>query len=291
MRVQDKVVVVTGGANGIGRALCRRFAAEGAKAVVVADIEHEAARTVAAEIGGWDINANVASESDIQMLVDEVLKRYGQIDLFCSNAGIGVEGDCCTPDRDWLRSWEVNVMGHVYAARAVLPGMLARRKAICCTPFRPPDCSPCSARRLTPSPNTPRSGWPNGSASPTAIKGSRSPRCAPWACRTRMLERAEFGGGTFLLDDAISPDEVAEAVIQGLDAERFLIAPHPKVLEHFRRKADDYDRWLAGMRRLQASMIPLKTQRSRSHSTPTGALRLTDPHVSYLETSCAKKSL
>ena len=83
---------------------------------------------VAAEIGGWDIIANVSSESDVQMLVDEVLKRYGQIDLFCSNAGMGVEGDCCTPDRDWLRSWEVNVMGHVYAARAVLPGMLARHE-------------------------------------------------------------------------------------------------------------------------------------------------------------------
>jgi NAD(P)-dependent dehydrogenase (short-subunit alcohol dehydrogenase family) len=83
---------------------------------------------VAAEIGGWDVNANVSSESDIQMLVDEVLRRYGQIDLFCSNAGVGVDGDCCAPDRDWLRSWEVNVMGHVYAARAVLPGMLARHE-------------------------------------------------------------------------------------------------------------------------------------------------------------------
>src|ERR1700722_2941494 len=127
MKVHDKVVVVTGGANGIGRALCRRFAAEGARAVVVADIEQEAARRVAVEIGGWDINVNVSSESDVQMLVDEVLKRYGKVDLFCSNAGVGVEGDCCSPDRDWGRSWEVNVMGHVYAARAVIPGMLARR--------------------------------------------------------------------------------------------------------------------------------------------------------------------
>jgi hypothetical protein len=78
--------------------------------------------------------------------------------------------------------------------------------------------------------------------------------------KTRMLERAEFGGGTFLLDDAVLPDDVAEAVIQGLAAEKFLIVPHPKVLEHVRRKADDYDRWLAGMRRLQANMIPLKAQ-------------------------------
>ena len=90
MRVQDKVVVVTGGGNGIGRALCRRFAAEGAGAVIVADIEHEAARKVAAEICGWNLTIDVASESDIQMLVDEVLKKYGHIDLFCSNAGVGV---------------------------------------------------------------------------------------------------------------------------------------------------------------------------------------------------------
>src|ERR1700722_7247961 len=100
MRVEGKIVVVTGGAHGIGRALCRRFAAEGAKAVVVADIEHEAARSCGAKIGGWNISADVSSESDIQALVDEVLKTHGQIDLFCSNAGVGVEGDCFAPDRD-----------------------------------------------------------------------------------------------------------------------------------------------------------------------------------------------
>src|SRR6202165_4013315 len=113
MKLQNKVAVVTGGGNGIGRALCRRFAAEGAKAVVVADIEIDAARTVAAEIGGYEYSVDVASESDIQLLVDDVLKKHGQIDLFCSNAGIGVEGDLCVPDREWLRIWNINVMAHV----------------------------------------------------------------------------------------------------------------------------------------------------------------------------------
>jgi NAD(P)-dependent dehydrogenase (short-subunit alcohol dehydrogenase family) len=260
MNARDKVVVVTGGANGIGRALCRRFAAEGAKAVVVADIEHEAARKIAAEIGGWDINANVSSESDIQMLVDEVLKRYGQIDLFCSNAGVGVEGDCCTPDRDWLRSWEVNVMGHVYASRAVLPGMLARRDGYLLHTVS-------AAGLLTMLGSAPYAVTKHaalGLAEWLSItygdQGIKVSALCPMGVRTRMLERAEFGGGTFLLDDAIEPDEVAEAVIQGLAAERFLIVPHPKVVEHFRRKADDYDRWLAGMRRLQVNMIPLKAQ-------------------------------
>ncbi len=260
MRVQDKIVVVTGGANGIGRALCRRFAAERAAAVVVADIEHDAAHAVASDIGGWDIPANVGSESDIQMLVDEVLRKFGRIDLFCSNAGVGVEGDSCAPDRDWLRSWEVNVMGHVYAARAVLPGMLARRAGYLLQTVS-------AAGLLTMLGSAPYAvtkhaaialaEWLSITYGDQGIKVSA---LCPMGVRTRMLERAEFGGGTFLLDDALNPDEVAEAVIQGLDAEQFLIAPHPKVREYFRRKADDYDRWLTGMRRLQESMVPLKAQ-------------------------------
>jgi NAD(P)-dependent dehydrogenase (short-subunit alcohol dehydrogenase family) len=260
MRVQNKVVVVTGGANGIGRALCRRFAAEGARTIVVADIEHEAARALAAEIGGLAMDADVSSESDIQMVVDEVLKRYGQIDLFCSNAGVGVEGDCCAPDRDWLRSWEINVMGHVYASRAVLPGMLARRDGYLLQTVS-------AAGLLTMLGSAPYAvskhaalGLAEWLSITYGDQGIKVSALCPMGVKTRMLEGAEFGGGTFLLDDAISPDEVGDAVIHGLDTEQFLIAPHPKVREHFRRKADDYDRWLAGMRRLQANMIPLKTK-------------------------------
>ena len=260
MRVQNKVVVVTGGANGIGRALCRRFAAEGARTIVVADIEHEAARAVADEIGGLAMDADVSSESDIQMVVDEILKRYGQIDLFCSNAGIGVEGDCCAPDRDWLRSWEINVMGHVYASRAVLPGMLARRDGYLLQTVS-------AAGLLTMLGSAPYAvskhaalGLAEWLSITYGDQGIKVSALCPMGVKTRMLEGAEFGGGTFLLDDAISPEAVADAVIEGLDSEQFLIAPHPKVREHFRRKADDYDRWLAGMRRLKANMIPLKTK-------------------------------
>jgi NAD(P)-dependent dehydrogenase (short-subunit alcohol dehydrogenase family) len=260
MRVQDKIVVVTGGANGIGRALCRRFAAEGAKAVVVADIEHESAHEVAVEIGGWDLQTDVSSESDLQALVDEVLKRFGHIDLFCSNAGVGVEGDCCAPDRDWLRSWEVNVMSHVYAARAVLPAMLARHNGYLLQTVS-------AAGLLTMLGSAPYAvtkqaalalaEWLSITYGDQGIKVSA---LCPLGVKTRMLERAEFGGGTFLLDDAIEPEQVAEAVIEGLDAEQFLIAPHAKVREYFRRKADDYERWLSGMRRLEASMVPLKAR-------------------------------
>ena len=126
MRLANKVVVVTGGANGIGRALCRRFAAEGAKAVVVADLQASMAEQVAKEFGGIAVQTDVAQEADVVRLVERVTEKYGVIDLFCSNAGVGVSGGVNAPDGDWERSWHVNVMAHVYAARAVLPGMLAR---------------------------------------------------------------------------------------------------------------------------------------------------------------------
>ena len=203
---------------------------------------------------------NVASESDIQMLVDEVLKKYGHIDLFCSNAGVGVEGDCCAPDRDWLRSWEVNVLGHVYAARAVLPEMLARGEGYLLQTVS-------AAGLLTMLGSAPYSVTKHaalGLAEWLSItygdQGIKVSALCPLGVKTRMLEQADFGGGTFLLEDAIEPEEVAEAVIKGLDAEQFLITPHPKVLEYMRRKAADYDRWINGMRRLQASMTPLKAQ-------------------------------
>jgi len=258
MRVQDKVVIVTGGANGIGSALCKRFAAEGAKAVIVADIEGEAACEVARSIGGSEYCANVASESDIQLLVDTVLKKYGQIDLFCSNAGIGVEGDCCVPDRDWSRIWEINVMAHVYAARAVLPGMLARKEGYLLQTVS-------AAGLLTQLGSAPYAVTKHGALALAEWLeitygdcGIKVSALCPQGVKTRMLENAEFGGGAFLRETALEPDQVAEAVIQGLEAEQFLILPHPEVLEYFRRKAADYDRWIRGMRRLQANMQPLK---------------------------------
>jgi NAD(P)-dependent dehydrogenase (short-subunit alcohol dehydrogenase family) len=258
MRVQDKIVVVTGGGHGIGRAMARRFAAEGANAVVVADLDHESARSAAAEIGGWDFCTDVSSESDVQMLVDGVLKKFGKIDLFCSNAGVGVRGDYCAPDRDWLRSWEVNVMAHVYAARALLPGMLARGDGYLLQTVS-------AAALLTMLGSAPYAVTKHAALAfaewlsiTYGARGVKVSALCPMGVKTRMLERAEFGGGTFLLDDAIEPEQVAEAVIQGLDAETFLIAPHPKVHEYFRRKAADYDRWIAGMRRLQSEMTPLE---------------------------------
>src|SRR5215470_13900265 len=128
MQIQNRVVVVTGGANGIGRALCRAFASAGARAVVVADLDEQGAKQVAGEIKGTAIATNVGKESDVKRLVDQVTSQFGQIDIFCSNAGIGVQGGPDAPDADWQRSWDVNVMAHIYAARAVLPQMLDRKE-------------------------------------------------------------------------------------------------------------------------------------------------------------------
>src|ERR1700712_4006966 len=126
MKLTGKIVVVTGGGSGIGRALCRRFALEGAKAVVVADVNGATASQVAGEIGGTAVTCDVSREADVIRVVKDTIARHGGVDLFCSNAGIAVNGDEHTGDGEWERCWQVNVMAHVYAARAVVPHMLER---------------------------------------------------------------------------------------------------------------------------------------------------------------------
>src|SRR4029077_5222420 len=259
MRLANKVVVVTGGANGIGRALCRRFAAEGAKAVVVADLQASMAEQVAKEFGGIAGQTDVAQEADVVRLVERVTQKYGVIDLFCSNAGVGVSGGVNAPDGDWERSWQVNVMAHVYAARAVLPGMLARGEGYLLQTVS-------AAGLLTQLGSAPYSVTKHAAlafAEWLAIthgdQGIKVSALCPMGVRTDMLKRAEFGGGAFLLESAVEPEQVAEDIVKGLDEETFLILPHPEVAEFFARKATEYDRWLRGMRRLQANTQPLKT--------------------------------
>lgn len=259
MQLKDKVVVVTGGGNGIGRALCRRFAAEGARAVIVADIQAAAAEQVAKEIGGKAVAANVTREAEVVSLVGKVIKEFSVIDLFCSNAGVGVQGGVEAADQEWSRSWDVNVMAHVYAARAVLPHMLARREGYLLQTVS-------AAGLLTQLGSAPYAvtkhaalGLAEWIAVTHGDQGIKVSALCPQGVRTDMLKRAEFGGGAFLLEGALEPEQVAEEVVKGLAEERFLILPHPEVAEFFRRKATDYERWLRGMRRLQANTQILKT--------------------------------
>ncbi len=262
MELTGKIVVVTGGGNGIGRALCHAFAGAGAKAVIVADVNAEAGARVAREIGGLAVATNVAREGEVTRLVNQVIRNYGFIDLFCSNAGLGVDGGFEAPDAHWQRSWEVNVMGHVYAARAVLPAMLARGGGYLLHTVS-------AAGLLSQHGSAPYSvtkhaalafaEWISITYGDQGIKVSA---LCPMGVRTDMLFKAEFGGGSFLLDTAIEPEQVAQETLKGLAEGRFLILPHPDVAEFFRRKASDYDRWLRGMRRLQATTQPLKAKLS-----------------------------
>lgn len=253
--VTGKVVVVTGGGNGIGRALCRRFAAEGASAVVVADIDESNAAQVAAEIGGTAIGADVSREASVARIVEETIARHGGIDLFCSNAGVAVTGDEHSPDDEWARCWGINVMAHVYAARAVIPHMLARGRGYLLQTVSAAGLltHPQSATyAVTKHASLAFAEWLSMTYGGRGITVSA---LCPQGVRTDMLLRAEAEGRrrSFLLDSALEPEQVADEVVKGIVAERFLILPHPEVAEFVRRRADDHDRWLRGMRRLQAS--------------------------------------
>ena len=257
MQLAGKVAVVTGGANGIGRALCRRFAREGAK-VAVADLQLEAAKKVADEFGGMAIRTDVSQQRDIAELVAKVDEKFGAIDLFCSNAGVGTAGSFDAPDSDWERSWQVNLMAHVYAARAVLPAMLARGVGYLLQTVS-------AAGLLTQLGSAPYSvtkhaalGFAEWLAITYGDRGIKVSALCPMGVRTDMLRRAEFAGGAFLLDSAIEPEEVAEHVVKAVAEERFLILPHPEVAQYIQRKTSDYERWLRSMRRLQAETSILK---------------------------------
>jgi NAD(P)-dependent dehydrogenase (short-subunit alcohol dehydrogenase family) len=251
MEVREKVAIVTGGANGIGRALCRRFAAGGARGVVVADIDEQGATQVAAEIGGLPVAVDVSVEGDVVRLVELATARFGPVDLFCSNAGIGLNGGPEVSNSDWERIWQINVMAHVYAARAVLPDMLKRGQGYLLN-------TASAAGLLTQIGSAPYSVTKHAAvafaewlAVTYGDAGIRVSCLCPQGVRTNMLREAEESGSGFLIEGALDPEEVAEMVIGGLRLERFLILPHPEVAEYLRRKAGDYDRWLRGMRRLQ----------------------------------------
>ncbi len=254
MQLKDKVAVVTGGAQGIGRALCLRFAAEGARGVVVADCDAVGARQVAEEIGGLAVTVDVSQEADVQRLVGQSMAQFGPIDLFCSNAGIAVGGGVEAPDADWQKIWDVNLMAHVYAARAVLPAMVKRGEGYLLQ-------TASAAGLLTQVGSAPYSVTKHAAVALAewlaitygpAIKVS----ClCPQGVMTNMLLRPDAGPATeFLRAEALTPEQVAEAVVQGLAREKFLILPHEIVADYFLRKATDYDRWIRGMRRLQAAI-------------------------------------
>jgi NAD(P)-dependent dehydrogenase (short-subunit alcohol dehydrogenase family) len=259
MDIKDKIVVVTGGADGIGAGLCRAFARAGAAAVVVADRNGEGAAAVAREIGGEAVTLDVSDGEAVAAMVADVEARHGRIDLFCSNAGVG-DGDpdrnnaASSPDAVWQRAWGVNVMAHVYAARAVTPGMAARGGGYILNTVSAAGLLSQIGGAVYSTTKHAAIGFAESLAITHGDQGIKVSVLCPQGVDTAMLRQ---GGDNQPqnLDGVLTPDQVAESVIAGLAAESFLILPHPEVLTYMQRKAADYDRWLAGMRRLRAKIM------------------------------------
>jgi NAD(P)-dependent dehydrogenase (short-subunit alcohol dehydrogenase family) len=249
VELAGKVVVVTGGASGIGRALATRFANDGAKAVIVADRDSDGADAVARQIGGaaQPMACDVSAEDDVLRVIDDTEREHGPVDLFCSNAGIGTGGGPEATNDAWQRIWDINLMAHVYAARHLVPRMLDRGDGYLLN-------TASAAGLLTQIGSAPYAVTKHAAVAfaewlsiAYGDRGIKVSCLCPQGVRTPMLG----DGGALLGPTAIEPDECAEAVVQGLRAEEFLILPHAEVREYFRRKGDDYERWLRGMRRLQ----------------------------------------
>jgi NAD(P)-dependent dehydrogenase (short-subunit alcohol dehydrogenase family) len=262
MRVRDKVVVVTGGANGIGKALCERFAAEGAKLVVVADLEADNAAAVAAAVGGVGFGVNVREESQIADMVAEVEAHHGPVDLFCSNAGIG-HGDgepwwaTSAPNEVWQAMWDIHVMAHVYAARACLPSMIERGEGY----FLNTASAAGILSQISDAPYSTTKHAAVGFAESLAIThgdhGIKVSCLCPQAVATRILDVGGLAdGGTAGVDGVLTPEQLADSVVEGLDEERFLILPHASVQTYRENKTRDYDRWIGGMRKLRRQFMP-----------------------------------
>jgi len=268
MDVAGRVVVVTGGASGIGRAMARRFHADGARALVVADQDRAGAEAVAAELdaarpgSALAVIGDVGQDTEVAALVARAEEAFGPIDLFCANAGIGVGGGPETPDGDWDLIWHVNVMAHVYAARHLLPGWLARGEGYFVA-------TASAAGLLSQIGSAPYAVTKHAAVAfaewlsiTYGDRGVRVSCLCPQGVNTNMLNAAPpgspgaAGADTVRVTGAVlEPEQVAQAVADTVRAERFLILPHPEVLTYLQRKTGDYDRWLAGMRRLQSRVL------------------------------------
>jgi NAD(P)-dependent dehydrogenase (short-subunit alcohol dehydrogenase family) len=262
--VEGKVVVVTGAANGIGRALARRFHAAGARAVVVADLDGPAAHDVASELDGarpgstLAVGCDVGVDAETCALIERTESTFGEIDLFFANAGVGVGTDLETPDEVWAKAWAVNWQAHLYAARRLLPGWLARGDGYFCS-------TASAAGLLAQIGSAPYSVTKHAAVAfaewlsiTYGDRGLRVSCLCPMGVNTNLLKAGDEPGAGALAavvratGDVLEPDVVAEVALQGITDEHFLLLPHPDVQVFLERKASDADRWLAGMRRLQS---------------------------------------
>lgn len=257
MKVEGKVVVVTGAAQGIGRALAERFHREGARGVVLADRNIAGVQDVARSMGASGMGCDVSVEADLRRVIEETESRLGPIDLFCSNAGLADPDPdpsnlASAADAVWSRAWGVNVMAHVYAARLLVPRFVARGGGYFLNTVSAAGLLSQIGSAVYSTTKHAAVGFAESLAIAHGDQGIRVSILCPQGVDTPMVRNAPPGPQT--LDGVISTDELADAVIRGLEAERFLILPHAQVASYMTRKTTDYDRWLNGMRRLRRTV-------------------------------------
>jgi len=257
VELEGKHVVVTGGAGGIGKALVEAFAAEGASKVVVADFNEEGAESVAAGVDGLAVGFDAGNEDSVLALIAEAEEANGPIDVFFSNAGIaGPPGGPEASDEEWDQTWRVNVMSHIWAARDLAPKMRERDSGYLLNTASAAGLRTqvsALAYSVTKAAAVALAEWLAVNRAGTGVKVS----ClCPQFVNTDLLKGALAlaGGGTIERSGPVlEPEQVAEAVVAGIDAERFLILPHPEVAGFVQKKVGDPDRWLGAMRKLKAS--------------------------------------
>lgn len=248
MELKDKIVVVTGAASGIGRAMAIRFAAEGAKKVICVDVNAAGAEETSKEINGMSIEVNVAVEDEISAMIERVEREVGPIDLFCSNAGILTMGGVEAPNEDWQRIWDINVMSHVWAARHLVPLMIKRgggyllNTASAAGLLNQVGAAPYGVTKHA---AVALAEWLAMTHGDDGIKVSV---LCPQAVRSEMTRGHEDSVAS--INGLLEPEVVAEACVRTIEAETFLVLPHPEVLQYMRNKTDNYDKWIGGMRKL-----------------------------------------
>src|SRR6201986_2140249 len=258
MQVSDKIVVVTGGANGIGKALCEAFHRAGAAKVVVADLDLAGAQAVAASVDGVAFKCDVGLEQDIRRVIEETEQQFGPIALFCSNAGIGggvgpMSVDAGgTSDEPWAKSWAIHVMAHVYAARHLIPRMKARGGGYFLNTISAAGLLSQVGSPVYSTTKHAAVGFAESLAIAHRADNIKVSILCPQGVDTDM--RRSLPKGTQFGDGDLPPAQVAQDALDGIERETFLILPHPQVLGYMRNKTENYDRWIAGMAKIQAKV-------------------------------------
>ncbi len=261
MDVKDKVVVITGGGSGIGRALAARFHAAGARHIAIADLNEEGAQETARMVGGMAMRCDVSLEADIRALVTASEKAAGPIDLFCSNAGLiypdpDSDNAASAPNEAWARAWAVHVMAHVYAARALLPGMIQRRSGYFLNTVSAAGLLSQIGAAVYGTTKHAAIGFAESLAIASKDHGIGVSVLCPQGVATPLVAGQSFSGAD--VDGVLTAEDVAESALEGLLAENFIILPHPKVADYMKLKAENYNRWIGGMAKLRRRIAAAK---------------------------------